>query len=101
MSRHHFEGLLFPAPVLQHLARGLDEVPLDTGAGEPLGVSPGADEVHHVTEFVEEGLHLAANGVTTLYGETCTNYHGQHVHWKLKSLPLPSQLLCLCLYYLG
>ena len=66
MSRHHLERLFFPAPVLQHLAGSLDEVPLHAGAGKPLGVGSGADEVHHVTELVEERLHLAAKTRTYL-----------------------------------
>ncbi len=44
-----------PGPLLEHLARRLDEVPLGRDAGEahPLGAA-GEDVVHEVAELVEE-----------------------------------------------
>ena len=41
-----------------YLARRLDKVPLDVGAGEPGRLCPRAEHVHHVAELVEVGLHL-------------------------------------------
>ncbi len=58
-----------PCPLLEHLARRLDEVPLGRDAGEPEPASLSAqDVVHQVAELVEEGddlvvLHQAAGEV--------------------------------------
>ena len=41
-----------------YLARRLDKVPLDVGAGEPGRLCPRAEHVHHVAELVEVGLDL-------------------------------------------
>ena len=54
MSRHPLERLRVPAPVLQHLAGGLQKVPLHGVAGKLGGLGPCADDVHGVPELVEE-----------------------------------------------
>ena len=58
-----------PRPLLEHLARRLDEVPLggDAGEAEPLAL-PAEDVVDEVAELVEQGddlvvLHQAAGEV--------------------------------------
>ena len=58
MTRHHFQRLLIPDPIFEHLTRSLDEVPLDGRSGESDGLGFCADAVHHVAELVEEGLDL-------------------------------------------
>jgi hypothetical protein len=58
MSRHHFEGLLLPAPIFEHLTRRLDEISLHSGSGEARRIGPCADVVDDVPELVEEGDHL-------------------------------------------
>jgi hypothetical protein len=45
------EGALVPAPVLEHLGRRLDEVPLGGGAGEPGERGLAAKVVHAVAKL--------------------------------------------------
>ncbi len=53
-----FEDIGIPDPVFEHLGGGFDEIALDGGAGEFVGVDIAEEGVEAVAELVEEGFDL-------------------------------------------
>eukprot|EP00755_Sulcionema_specki_P004111 Sspe_Gene.4190::Locus_1378_Transcript_1_1_Confidence_1.000_Length_2133::g.4190::m.4190 len=58
VTRELLQCLFLPAPVLKHLAGGLDEVPRDLGDAGHVAVRLRADVVHDVPELMEEGHNI-------------------------------------------